>query len=39
MEHLLKNRNGLHEEYEFSNCEATVSFGDAFTSYVRSIGG
>jgi len=34
----LKNRNGLHEEYEFSNYEATEFFGRAFTGYISSIG-
>ncbi|WP_261387859.1 hypothetical protein [Chitinophaga pinensis] len=33
----LKTRNGLHEEYEFSNYEATDSFGNAFSNYIRSI--
>lgn len=33
----LKTRNGLHEAYEFSNYEATESFGNAFTNYIRSI--
>lgn len=34
----LKSRNGLHEEYEFSNYEATEAFGRAFSSYIGSIG-
>lgn len=33
----LKTKSGVHEEYEFSNYEATVSFGDAFSNYIRSI--
>ena len=33
----LKTRNGMHEEYEFSNYEATESFGNAFSNYIRSI--
>ncbi|SHM86557.1 Protein of unknown function [Chitinophaga sp. CF418] len=35
----LKNRNGLHEEYEFSNYEATELFGRAFSSYISSVRG
>jgi hypothetical protein len=35
----LTSRNGLHEEYEFSNYEATEFFGRAFSSYISSIGG
>jgi hypothetical protein len=33
----LKTKSGVHEEYEFSNYEATVSFGDAFSNYIRSV--
>ncbi len=34
----LKTRNGLHEEYEFSNYEAAEFFGRALSSYISSIG-
>lgn len=33
----LKTRTGVHEEYEFSNYEATELFGNAFSNYIKSI--
>ncbi|QHS62894.1 DUF4236 domain-containing protein [Chitinophaga agri] len=33
----LKTKQGMHEEYEFSNYEATESFGHALSNYIRSV--